>query len=228
VALTALEGSLRATFKLTLLKNGSAAIPSSNSDNLVTPFAETEKFWIPIGLDEDLDLAMKMAVRESISFLSKQFGLERRLIYAYLSAAVDYEVSQVVDKTKGIHGLVPKADFSDYIALSLATGRQTVKVIPVGGIFYLPASDILVSLGLKHTVRNNVITVSAPAGEVKMSVDSNKYTVGKQSIYLDAAPLNTKDGLILPVRVVSEILGVSVNWSTEGRKVTGQSWVSAK
>jgi acetamidase/formamidase len=217
VALTALEGSLRATVKLTVLKNGSAAIPKSNSENLLTPFAETEKFWIPIGLNEDLDEAMKMSVRESISFLAKQLGLERRLVYAYLSAAVDYEVSQVVDKTKGIHALVPKIDFTDYLNLHLLIGDKTIKVTPINDSFYVPASDVLIALDLKYTVKNGVISI----GNAKMAVDSNKYTVGKQSFYLNAAPLDTKGGLMLPVYVLSEVLGASVTWSTEGTTIVG-------
>lgn len=53
---------------LQVLKKGSSAIPQTNSDSLVQPFAETEKYWIPIGLNEDLDEAMRQSVRESISF----------------------------------------------------------------------------------------------------------------------------------------------------------------
>nr|WP_247791275.1 hypothetical protein [Acinetobacter baumannii] len=34
--------------------------------------------------------------------------------YAYLSAATDFEVSQVVDKTKGIHAKIRKADFKEF------------------------------------------------------------------------------------------------------------------
>ena len=36
------------------------------------------------------------------------------LHYAYLSAATDFEVSQVVDRTKGIHAMIRKADFKEF------------------------------------------------------------------------------------------------------------------
>jgi len=111
VALTALEHSLRPTFRITLLKKGDKQIPSA-SGSLLKPFGETKDFWIPIGLDPDLNLAMKDAVRESIRFLTEVLGMERDIAYAYLSAATDYQVSQVVDKTKGIHGMIRKSDFS--------------------------------------------------------------------------------------------------------------------
>lgn len=110
VALTALEASLRATFRLTLLPQGSAEIPRS-SVPFKQPFAETADYWIAIGLNADLDEAMKQAVRESIAFLSGSLGLDPAVAYAYLSAATDFEVSQVVDRTKGVHALIRKKDF---------------------------------------------------------------------------------------------------------------------
>jgi len=110
VALTALEHSMRATFRLTLLKKGDPRIPST-SGTLTKPFGETPDYWITIGLHPDLNEAMKEAVRESVRFLSEVLGMDRAMAYAYLSAATDFNVSQVVDRTKGIHGLIRKADF---------------------------------------------------------------------------------------------------------------------
>ena len=111
VALTALEQSLRVTLKLSVLKKGSAEIPSK-SGSLNSPFAETEKYWIAVGLDQDLDEAMKMAIRESIRFLHEVKEMSKQTALAYLSAATDFEVSQVVDKVKGVHSLIRKSDFS--------------------------------------------------------------------------------------------------------------------
>jgi len=110
VALTALEHSMRATFRFTLLKKGDPRIPSA-SGSLSKPFGETRDYWITIGLDPDLNEAMKDAVRESVRFLNEVLGMDRAVAYAYLSAATDFNVSQVVDRTKGIHGLIRKADF---------------------------------------------------------------------------------------------------------------------
>ncbi len=110
VALTALEHSMRATFRFTLLKKGDPRIPSA-SGSLSKPFGETRDYWITIGLNPDLNEAMKDAVRESVRFLNEVLGMDRAIAYAYLSAATDFNVSQVVDRTKGIHGLIRKADF---------------------------------------------------------------------------------------------------------------------
>ena len=111
VALTALEASARATFKLTLLKAGKDKIPGKE---IVQPLAENAEFWITPGLDEDLDEAMKKSTREAIRFLNQEYGIDEAIAYAYLSAATDFEVSQVVDKTKGIHAKIRKADFKEF------------------------------------------------------------------------------------------------------------------
>ncbi len=111
VALTALEAPLRATFRLTLLASGDPGIPNRNSAS--QPFAETDDYWIPIGLDPDLDEAMKKAVREGVNFLSSYLGVDRAVAFAYMSAATDFEISQVVDRTKGVHGLIRKSDFTE-------------------------------------------------------------------------------------------------------------------
>jgi len=111
VALTALEHSMRPTFRLTVLKKGDPRIPSS-SGSLAKPLGETADHWVTIGLNTDLDEAMKDATRESIRFLTEMLGMDRATALAYLSAASDFQVSQVVDGTKGVHGMIRKADFS--------------------------------------------------------------------------------------------------------------------
>lgn len=108
VALTALEGSLRADLRLSVIP--AADLPGV-SRLISEPFAETDTHWIPIGLDVDLNEAMRNAVRHAIEFLWLHFGMERHLAYAYLSAAADFEVTQVVDQVKGVHCMIRKRDF---------------------------------------------------------------------------------------------------------------------
>jgi len=109
VALTALEGSLRSTFRLTVLKLGDPSLPLPAP--MKNPFAETKDYWIPIGLNADLDDAMKDAVRQTILFLEKKFEMDRAGAMAYASVAVDFQVSQVVDRVKGVNGLIRKQHF---------------------------------------------------------------------------------------------------------------------
>ncbi|MCM3847360.1 acetamidase/formamidase family protein [Pseudonocardia sp. DR1-2] len=118
VALTALEGSLRATFRLTVCRPGEGTAPSVAFGY---PFGETPDAWVPIGLSDpdgsiggqgtDLDVAMRRAVVNALDFLQEDRGMDRATAYAYLSAAADFAVSQVVDRTVGVHGVIPKAHF---------------------------------------------------------------------------------------------------------------------
>jgi acetamidase/formamidase len=118
VALTAMEGSVRGTFRLTVCKAGSGDAPSVA---FRYPFAETPESWVPIGLSDpdgaqngqvtDLNIAMRRAVVNALDFLEHDLGMGRAVAYAYLSAAADFEVSQVVDRTVGVHGVIQKAHF---------------------------------------------------------------------------------------------------------------------
>ncbi len=116
VALTAWEASLRGTVRLRVIRRGSRAIPGNNGsagdrETLDRPFGESAEYWLPIGLNVDLDEAMKQAVREGIGFLSGEFGMSRQVAYAYMSAATDFTNSQVVDRVKGVHGRIRKEHF---------------------------------------------------------------------------------------------------------------------
>ncbi|WP_234346490.1 acetamidase/formamidase family protein [Cellulomonas timonensis] len=109
VALTALEASLRATLRLSVVP---AAQVRGVLGGVRTPVVETATHWIPTGMDADLDEAMRQAVRHAVAFLHGRFGVPRSVALAYLSAAGDFEVSQVVDAVKGVHCLIPKADWA--------------------------------------------------------------------------------------------------------------------
>lgn len=119
VALTAMEGSLRGTFRLTVCKPGSGDAPSVAYRY---PFAETADTWVPIGLSDpdgardgqgsDLNIAMRRAVVNALDFLENDRGMDRATAYAYLSAAANFHVSQVVDKTVGVHGQITKSHFN--------------------------------------------------------------------------------------------------------------------
>ncbi|MGY1715211.1 acetamidase/formamidase family protein [Geodermatophilus sp. SYSU D01106] len=119
VALTALEGSLRLTFRLTVCRPGSGDAPSVA---FRYPFGESPDAWLPIGLSDpdgyrdgqfvDLDVAARRAVVNALDFLEHDRGMDRSVAYAYLSAAADFEVSQVVDRTVGVHGVIYKDHFA--------------------------------------------------------------------------------------------------------------------
>lgn len=108
VALTALEAPLRATMSVEVLTEREA---TRVTGFLRGPMAEDGAQWITVGLDRDLDEAMRKATREALRFLSQSLGIPEAFAYAYLSAAADFVVTQVVDDVKGVHCLIRKADF---------------------------------------------------------------------------------------------------------------------
>lgn len=108
VALTALEAPLRATLRLSVLEGDEARAVTGPLDR---PFVETPELWVVVGLNEDLDEAMRDATRTAVDFLATTQAMPRSTALAYLSAAADFEVSQVVDSVKGIHCCIRKSDF---------------------------------------------------------------------------------------------------------------------
>lgn len=109
IALTALEAPLRATLTLDVVPAGAAA---TRFGGVAGPFARTREFLVPTGLDEDLDVAVARCGSNAIALLGGVYGMEPGQAYAYLSAATDFEISQVVDGVKGSHALIRLADFA--------------------------------------------------------------------------------------------------------------------
>ena len=75
------------------------------------PRAETPTSYISMGIHENLDEAVKMALREMIDFLVYEKKLDRDDAYMLASVAADLHITQLVDGNKGVHALLPKAIF---------------------------------------------------------------------------------------------------------------------
>jgi acetamidase/formamidase len=101
VDITALETSLSGTLQFFVRKDL----------HLRWPRAETPTHFLVMGLDKDLTQAMKLAAREAIDFLTTEKQLSPDQAYMLTSVAVDFHVTQVVDGTKGVHGMIPKEIF---------------------------------------------------------------------------------------------------------------------
>ena len=80
-------------------------------ESLKMPWAETPDHFIVFGLDPDLDNAMEQALLESVKFIQEKLGFTFGEALSISSTAVDFEVTQVVDRTEGVHGLIPKSIF---------------------------------------------------------------------------------------------------------------------
>ena len=103
VDVSAIETGLRARLQFFVRKDM----------KLTWPRAETPTHWIVMGLASTLDDAMKLAVRETITLITERFPkITREEAYMIASIAVDYHVTQAVDRTVGIHGMIPKAIFA--------------------------------------------------------------------------------------------------------------------
>jgi acetamidase/formamidase len=98
---TALETSLRGTIEVRLRKG----------QRLRWPRAETPTHYMTMGLDPDLDEAVRLATREMVEYLVAAKGLSREDAYMLCSLSVDLRVTQAVDGTKGIHATIAKAIF---------------------------------------------------------------------------------------------------------------------
>jgi acetamidase/formamidase len=80
--------------------------------NFSWPIAETPTHWIALGLDKDLNVAMQLAARNAIKFLSSRASMTDLDAYALCSIAASFRVTQVVDIVRGVHAMIPKSLFS--------------------------------------------------------------------------------------------------------------------
>jgi len=101
VSLSAVETSLKGEVQVLLHKQ----------QHLRWPRAETPTHYITMGLHTDLDEAAKIATREMLDWIVAMKHLSRDDAYLLASAAMDLSVTQVVDGTKGVHAMLPKAIF---------------------------------------------------------------------------------------------------------------------
>src|SRR5579872_419247 len=101
VCLSAIESSLKGEIQIILHKGKSLKLPR----------AETPTHYMTMGFDPDLNIAAKIATREMLDWMVEMKGLTRDDAYLLASAAMDLNVTQVVDGTKGIHAMLPKSIF---------------------------------------------------------------------------------------------------------------------
>ncbi|WP_045876256.1 acetamidase/formamidase family protein [Pseudofrankia sp. DC12] len=110
IGLTALEGPLRATFRLSALREPAARAALGS---LREPFVETELSWLTLGLDVDPTEAIRRAARSAVLFLSSRLGLDRASALAYLTAAADFGMSQVVNGVQTAYCRIRRSDFTE-------------------------------------------------------------------------------------------------------------------
>ena len=101
VCLSAIETSLKGEIQVIVHKN----------QPLKQPRAETPTHFMTMGLHQDLDEAARIATREMLDWIVEIKKMNRDDVYLLSSAVMDLVVTQIVDGTKGVHALMPKAIF---------------------------------------------------------------------------------------------------------------------
>lgn len=98
---TALESSLNGLLRVTIRRD----LP------FTAPILETATELLVHGFGGTLDEAMKAAALKTLEVLQQYVGLTRRDAYSFMSVAVDFTVTQVVDERQGVHGRIDKRCF---------------------------------------------------------------------------------------------------------------------
>jgi acetamidase/formamidase len=75
------------------------------------PRAEDATHYFLMGMDADLDTALKHAVQETVDFLRERAGLSAADAYALASLSVDFRVGEAVNNIKMVYGMIPKQQF---------------------------------------------------------------------------------------------------------------------
>ncbi|HEX9159805.1 MAG TPA: acetamidase/formamidase family protein [Rhizomicrobium sp.] len=101
VDVTAMETSLIGTLEFVVRKGMHIAYPR----------AETPTHYIAMGFDDDLSIAAHKAVHNMVDFLVNEKHLTRDDAYMLTSVAGDVDITEVVDRNKGVHVMLPKAIF---------------------------------------------------------------------------------------------------------------------
>jgi acetamidase/formamidase len=100
---TAIEASLTATLQFIVHKG--------EGKTMRWPRAEDATHYYAMGMDLNLDIAMRHATRETVEFLRENFALSAADAYALASIAVDFRIGEAVDSVQLVYGAIPKKLF---------------------------------------------------------------------------------------------------------------------
>lgn len=75
--------------------------------DLRTPVARTPAGWLTLGLGDTVDEAAAAALDAMLDLLGVLHGVARADAAALASVAVDLRVTQIVNRTVGVHAVLP-------------------------------------------------------------------------------------------------------------------------
>lgn len=96
----AIEISLTPTFEFHVHKN--------EGTRMKWPRAEDADNHYVMGMDEDLDIALKEAVREAVEFIQRKAHVTAAQAYALCTFKVDFRIGEAVNQVKMVYGAIPK------------------------------------------------------------------------------------------------------------------------
>jgi acetamidase/formamidase len=116
------DGEVNITAVETAMREVRVRVDLHQQTGWTWPFAETSTHWYALGMDPDLNEALRIALRNALDFLELRAGLTRLDAYSLASVAVSFRITQSVDINKGVHAMIPKNIFADDMrtAISIA------------------------------------------------------------------------------------------------------------
>jgi acetamidase/formamidase len=102
---TAIEASLTPVFQFIVHKGA--------GKTMKWPMAEDRDNYYVMGMDVDLDTALKEAAQETVVFLQRERGLTAQDAYSLASIGINYGVAEAVDHVLVIYGAIPKKLFTN-------------------------------------------------------------------------------------------------------------------
>jgi acetamidase/formamidase len=102
VCLTAVETGLSGRFRISIVRDAGVSFP----------YAETPSHMIAMGIDQNLEEAVRQALRRAIDIVRRETDLTASEAYTLCSIAADVRISQFVNVKKGAHVMIPKAALS--------------------------------------------------------------------------------------------------------------------
>ena len=100
---TAIEISLTPTMQL--------IVHEGAGKEMIWPRAEDASYYYSMGMDTNLEQALKQAIREAVGFLQQRAGLSAAEAYALCSLAVDFRIGEAVNNVQMVYGVIPKRLF---------------------------------------------------------------------------------------------------------------------
>lgn len=102
------NGEVNLTAIETAFKELNVSIEVLKNRKLDMPRIETDKSWITVGFDRDLNLGLEGAKSQTVKFISEQRGISADAAAKLMPSVSDCRVSQVVNVKKGVHCMTPK------------------------------------------------------------------------------------------------------------------------